>query len=292
MALNFTGKTILITGSSMGIGKGLSRCFAQEGANIVLADLPGERSRLEAWAQELKERYGIMTWTCCVDLTEPDGPQRLYDQATGLAGGIHTLVNNAGMCWFGNFIDMPPERIEAMLLLNCLAYAKLSRLFLPAMLERDSGAILNLSSISAFQPVPKMAVYAASKAFTQSISEAVRAELPLGSNVVVSTLNPPFTRTSLIDKAGVPTDFVPLLSSFMKVEDVVETGFKAFQKGKARYVPGLINKVLYLFVVKYVPAAVLRPLTWLICNRLGDIIPAPVMNLFYKIRNQGGQEYV
>ena len=292
MALNFTGKTVVITGSAMGIGKGLTVCFAKEGANIVLVDLPGEKKRLEAWAQELKERYEIETWTFYVDLTEADGPERLYDKVKAGVGDIHTLVNNAGICWFGNFDDMPTDRLETMILLNCLAYAKLSRLFLPAMIEKDSGAILNLSSISAFQPVPKMALYAASKAFTQSLSEAVRSELPLRSNVVVSTLNPPFTKTSLIDDAGVPLDFVPLLTSFMNVNEVTSTGFKAFKKGRVRYVPGVFNKVMYLFVGKYVPTTVLTTLSRVLCNRMSDIMPEPVMNLFNKIRNQGGQNYV
>ena len=292
MPLHFTGKAVLITGSAMGIGRALSRCFARDGADIVLADLPGEKVRLKAWAAELENTYGIRTWTFFIDLTHPDGPERLYDEVKAEVGDIHTLVNNAGLCWFGNFDEMPGERLEKMVLLNCLAYAKLSRLFLPAMVENDSGAILNLSSVSAFQPVPKMALYAASKAFTQSLSEAVRAELPSASKVVVSTLNPPFTRTALIGDAGVPLDFVPLMTSFMDVSEVTNKGFKAFKKGKVRYVPGMFNKLLYLYVGKYVPDKVLMMLTRVLCNRLNDIIPGFVMNLFNKFRNQGGEDYV
>lgn len=288
MALDFTGKTVLITGCAMGIGKGLSQCFAKDGAHIALADLPGEKECLEAWAGQLEATYGINTWTFYVDLTEPDGPERLYAQVTKRVGEIHTLVNNAGICWYGNFNDIPGDKLEKLILLNCLAYAKLSRLFLPAMIENDSGAILNLSSVSAFQPVPKMALYAASKAFTQSLSEAIRSELPLSSKVMVSTLNPPFTKTSLIGDAGVPLDFVPLLTSFMEVGEVTQKGFHAFKKGKVRYVPGIFNKVLYLFVCKYVPDKALSTITRLLCRPM----PYPVMKFFNKIRKHGGRDYV
>lgn len=290
--LDFSGKTVLITGSAMGIGKALSRWFAHDGADLVLVDLPGEKVHLENWAGELEKACGIRTWTFFVDLTDPDGPERLHNQVKTEVGDIHTLVNNAGRCWFGLFGEMPWERLEKIVLLNCLAYAKLSRLFLPAMIERNEGAILNLSSISAFQPVPKMALYAATKAFTQSFSEAIRSELPNGSKVVISTLNPPFTKTPLIKDAGVPLDFIPLLTSFMDVLDVTGQGFKALQKGKVRYVPGTYNKVMYLFVRKYIPDKIYTMCIRLLCNRLSDFFPGPVMHLFNKIKNQGGEDYV
>jgi hypothetical protein len=253
MGLNFTGKNVLVTGSSMGIGRGLSKCFAESGANLALADHPGEQERLEKWAEELKRTYGIRTWTFLADLTDPDGPERLHREVTETTGEIHTLVNNAGICWFGNFSDMPLERLEKIVLLNCLAYAKLSRLFLPSMIERDDGGILNVSSVSAFQPVPTLAIYAGTKAFTQYLSEAVRSELPKKSRVTVSTLNPPFTRTHLIQDAGVPLDFIPVKMSFMSVDDVTREGFRAFRQGKCRFVPGLHNRIFYCGLTKLMP---------------------------------------
>jgi len=131
-----------------------------------------------------------------------------------VAPKIHVLVNNAGICWFGKFSEMPLEKLNTMILLNGMAYAKMSRLFLPAMIERGEGGILNISSVSAFQPVPTLGLYAATKALTQSLTEAIRAELPKGSKVVVSTLNPPFTRTHLIEDAGVPIDYIPVKPPF------------------------------------------------------------------------------
>ena len=273
MKESLSGKNVLITGSSMGIGKGLSVCFAKEGAHLALADHPREEERLVEWAQELERNYGIKTWTFCVDLTEPDGPEKLHDQVGRTIGNIHTLVNNAGICWYGSFRDMPADRLQNMILLNCMAYAKLSRLFLPPMIELNQGSILNVASVAAFQPVPTLGLYAATKAFTQSMTEAIRTELPKGSKVIVSTLNPPFTKTHLVKDAGVPDDFIATKISFMAVEDVTRQGFRAFRKGKVRYVPGLHNRLFYLGVGKYLPHTVLTNLVWLLTRRLSDLLP-------------------
>ena len=291
MSLDFKGKTALVTGSAMGIGRGISEGLARQGADLALADLPSQEANLRQWAGRLSKSYGIRTWTFTVDLTDAEGPESLYHEVVSRAGDIDILVNNAGICWFGDFPDMPLDRIEKMILLNCLAGAKLSRLCLSSMIERDCGAILNLSSISAFQPVPRMAVYAATKAFTQSLSEAIRDEVPLTSRVRVCTLNPPFTRTSLISDAGVPQDFIPLLTSFMGVEDVARSGIDALKKGKPRFVPGLFNKVMYLFVARYLPRTLLSALTRLLCHRLSDLVPALGSSRLDKIRNTGGESY-
>ncbi|PKN50775.1 MAG: short-chain dehydrogenase [Deltaproteobacteria bacterium HGW-Deltaproteobacteria-13] len=270
MKVQVAGKNVLITGSSMGIGKGLSECFAREGANLVLADLSSQRERLEAWAEELRRTYSIEAWTFYGDLTEPDGPERLHEHILREVKEVHVLVNNAGICWFGRFPEMPAEKLNTMIMLNCMAYTKMSRLFLPPMIERGEGGILNISSVSAFQPVPTLGLYAATKAFTQSLTEAVRAELPSGSRVVVSTLNPPFTRTHLIEDAGVPQDYIPVKISFMSVEEVVTAGVKAFIKGKERFVPGLHNRIFYTGLVKYLPHFIVEKLTWLLSRRLSD----------------------
>ncbi|MBW2638465.1 MAG: SDR family NAD(P)-dependent oxidoreductase, partial [Deltaproteobacteria bacterium] len=166
MELNFTGRTVLITGASMGIGRGLSECFARDGANLALTDLPSEEENLKSLADELSSSYGIKTWTFAADLSDAKGPETLHREVIERAGGIFGLVNNAGICWWGPFADMPfDDRLERMILLNCMAYAKLSRLVLPAMIEKDEGAILNISSAAAFQPLANMALYAATKAF-------------------------------------------------------------------------------------------------------------------------------
>lgn len=280
MALILKGKNVLVTGSAMGIGRGLSECFARQGANIVLVDLPAQKKNLESWAAELQNTFQIKTWTFYTDLTGSDGPERLHENIMQQVSEVHVLVNNAGVCWFGRYSEMPLERLSGMILLNCLAYAKMTRLFLPAMIKRNNGGVLNISSVSAFQPVPTLGLYAATKAFTQSLTEAVRAELPAGSKVTVSTLNPPFTRTHLIDDAGVPSDYIPVKMSFMGVEEVVSSGVKAFIRGKERYVPGLHNRILYLCLSRLIPHRLSNKLSRLLTRRLSDFVPAMFASFF------------
>ncbi len=270
MKQNFKGKNILVTGAAMGIGKGLSKCFAKEGANIILVDLPAQKELLEKWAAELQSKFRIRTWTFYRDLAESDGPEQLYKQIVKDVTEVHVLVNNAGICWFGRFSEMPMKKLNTMILLNCLAYAKMSRLFLPAMIKHNEGGILNISSVSAFQPVPTLGLYASTKALTQSLTEAIRAELPEGSSVVVSTLNPPFTRTNLIEDAGVPLDYIPIKMSFMNVDEVVSSGVKAFMRGKERYVPGFFNRIFYLGLSKFTPHSLLNRASRLLSRRLSD----------------------
>jgi uncharacterized protein len=275
---DFRGKNVLVTGSAMGIGRGLSECFAREGANLVLVDLPAQKEGLAQWAAELGKTWNIRTWTFHVDLIEANGPERLHEQVMKEVGEIHVLVNNAGICWFGRYAEMPLERLSGMILLNCLAYAKMSRLFLPAMIGRDEGGILNISSVSAFQPVPTLGLYAATKAFTQSFTEAVRAELPEGSRVVISTLNPPFTRTHLIEDSGVPSDYIPMMMSFMSVEEVTTAGVEAFRKGCGRFVPGFHNRIFYLGIAKFMPHSLLTFFSRILTHRLSDFIPRPLLD--------------
>ena len=286
MEMPLNGKNVLVTGSSMGIGKGLSECFARQGSNLVLTDLECRKEQLKAWAEELRRAYGIRTWTFHGDLTDPDGPERLYEEVTRVVSKIDVLVNNAGVCWFGKFSEMPLKRLDTMILLNCMAYAKLSRLFLPAMIERDEGGILNISSVSAFQPVPTLAIYAATKAFTQSFTEAMRAELPKGSRVVISTLNPPFTRTRLIQDAGVPG----LHSHYDVLHERGGGRYprgKAFGKGKGRFVPGLHNRILYLGMVRFIPHRLLFVLSRILTTRLSSFIPASILSLALKMKFRG-----
>jgi short-subunit dehydrogenase len=173
-----------------------------------------------------------------------------------------------------------------MILLNCMAYAKLNHLFLPAMIELNEGGILNIASVAAFQPVPSLSIYAATKAFTQSMTESIRTELPKGSRVIVSTLNPPFTKTHLVQDAGAPNDYIATKISFMTVEDVTRQGYRAFRKGKSRYVPGLHNRMFYLGIAKYLPHSILSKLVWLLTRRLSDVIPISVMAFFNRSKSK------
>ena len=283
--INYKGKNVLITGASMGIGKGLSLCFARDGAHLALTDLPQEKDRLESWAEELRKTYGITVWTFYGDLTEKGGPEKLHAEVKAAVGTINALVNNAGIAWYGLFKDMPPARFEKLLLLNCMAYTKLTRLFLPYMVEKDEGGILNVSSGTAFQPLPTMTVYAASKAYTQSFTEGLRLELPKGSKVVISTLNPSFTRTNIIEDSGFPTDYLPIIITLMDVDKVTEPGYAAFKKGKVRFVPGILNNILLFVIIKYLPHRGINFVAWLLTHRLSDFLPKSFVSRIVKLRS-------
>jgi len=285
MMLEFKGKNVLITGAAMGIGRSLSRHFARDGANLALADLPQEKNHLESWANELQAAYGINTWTFYGDLTAPRGPEKLYEDVIKIVGNIHTLVNNAGTAWYGLFREMPPEMLERMILLNSMAYAKLTRLFLPAMVEKDEGGVLNLASGAAFQPLPTLALYAGTKAFTQSFTESIRHELPRKSKVVISTLNPPFTRTPLIEQGGFPPDYIPKILCYLDVDDMTEAGYRAFKKGKIRFVPGVRNKLLHLVIVKYLPHDAVNFLARMLTHNLSDFLPGFMVKPIVKWRS-------
>ncbi len=274
MELDFAGRTVLITGSSMGIGKELSRCFARDGAHLLLADLPSEEENLKRWAEELASSYGIKTSTFGIDLTEAHGPETLYHRATEEGDEIYCLVNNAGICWWGPFATMPyEERLEKMILLNCMAYTKLIRLALPGMIARKEGAILNVSSVGAFQPLANMALYAATKAFTQSLSESIRYELPRRSAITVSTLNPSFTKTRLLEDASIPEDFIPYSVSYKEVDSVARAGYRAFKKRRMLYVTGWQNKFLHQIVPRLLPRRAVNRISWLVCHRWSDLLP-------------------
>lgn len=277
--LDVRGMNVLVTGSARGIGRGLAEGFADKGANLVLVDLPSERETLEGFAAHLEKKCGIKTWIACADLTSPDGPLSVRAEVERMGVRVAVLVNNAGICWYGRFHEMPLERIHAMILLNCAAYAKMARLFLPDIIAGGQGGVLNVSSVSAFQCVPTLALYAATKAFTQSLTEAMRLELPKGSRVVISALNPPFTRTSLIHDAGVPQDYIPMRMSLMDVDEVASQGVEAFLRGKDRHVPGLFNRLLYLVLLPLTPRRVLLNLARVLTGRISDYLPASLRHL-------------
>ena len=168
--LQLKNKVVLITGASSGIGKSLSRCFAKEGSILLLGCHPRERETLELWAQKLSAQFGSMVSTSPVDLACDDGPESLYAMVKRDHLKLDILVNNAGIISYGEFHQIPIARHESLVMLNALAYLKLMRLALADMVAQGSGRVLNVVSVSAFQPVAFQAVYGATEAFIQSLS--------------------------------------------------------------------------------------------------------------------------
>jgi short-subunit dehydrogenase len=255
------GKNVLITGAASGIGKELSLLFARDGANLVLDDMPGKKAILDQWAGEMKARFGARMWTFGINVAEESGAETLYRSAVEAAGKIDILVNNAGVLAYGNFADIDYQRQDFVVRTNALAVFRLTRLALPSMLKAGDGRILNMSSCSAFQPTVYHAAYAATKAFVQSMSEAINAELQ-GTGVKVLTFSPPYTKTPLLKDADMPEKmFWYKISGMWDPAVMAAIGYKAFRRGKTICIPGPVNWFMHSIVVRLSPHNMLNAIS-------------------------------
>jgi uncharacterized protein len=231
----------LVTGASSGIGAELARVFAEKGYSLVLTARRADR--LEALAAELRGRHGVEIQGLVFDLEDPAAPQALFGAVEGRGIGLHTLVNNAGFGLRGFFASLPFDQQVAMVELNVAALLKLSRLFLPGMIERRRGGILNVASTAAFQAGPKMAVYYATKAFVLSISEALHEEVKR-HNLTVTALCPGPVPTEFAERASLQmTRLVKMRFMTLGAEEVARQGVAGYEAGKAIVIPGLANKL-------------------------------------------------
>ncbi|MGF1538192.1 MAG: SDR family NAD(P)-dependent oxidoreductase [Elainellaceae cyanobacterium] len=194
-------QTALITGASSGIGRSLAHEMAARSVNLVLVARSDQV--LSALADELTQRHGIDAHVIVQDLTEPDAAAAVFSAVEARGLTVNTLINNAGFGEYGPFSDRPRERHLDMIRLNILALVDLTYQFLPGMRSRQRGNIVNIASIAAFQPIPYLSVYAASKSFVLSFSEALWAEVK-ADGVAVSCVCPGPTDTKFFDEAGFP----------------------------------------------------------------------------------------
>jgi len=251
--LDFIGKKVLITGASIGIGKALAYAFARRGAHLALGALPQEESLLNEVAKDIRQTFHVDTWCFPADLTDPEGPAALYRAVQDQTGGIDVLVNNAGTLIYGKFWEQPPDGLKRIVDVNLNAPAQLMRLFLPDMIARKTGAVLNVSSVSAFQPAPYQTLYGASKAGLQSLSQGVRAELK-GTGVTVCTLNPPYVDTAMLRQEGFPKRLRWFsISGLQKPEWLAEKALRALEKQKFLYVPGFRAWLIHIVLVRISP---------------------------------------
>jgi hypothetical protein len=236
-----TRARVLITGASAGIGAELARIFAEKGHDLVL--VARRRERLESLAAELRDR-AVDVAVIAQDLALPGAAANLVGTLEERGFGVDVLVNNAGVAYGGAFAKMGPAKVAELLQLNVAALADLTTRLLPAMLARRSGRILNVSSLSAFQPVPTMALYAASKAFVLSFSESLSEELK-GTGVTVTALCPGLTDTDMVAEAtGVHSGLPEVPKLFVaNVRDVALEGYHACMNGQAVRVPGIGNQL-------------------------------------------------
>ena len=232
------GKTALITGASSGIGYELSRILAQQGFHLVLRSA----DRLAEIARELATSHPIKAEVIAQDLSQPEAAAQLFAEVKRRGLAVDVLVNNAGFGGFCRYADSDWENQRQMIQVNVVSLAQLTRLFLPEMLQRKSGKILNLGSTGSCAPVPNMAVYAASKAFVLSFSEALSAELQ-GTGVTVTALCPGVTKTNFFKRAKSENMLLRRLNQ-MEARDVAQIGYRALMQGKPRVVSGWFNKIM------------------------------------------------
>jgi len=198
--MNPTTCHTLVTGASMGIGKAIADDFAARGENLVL--VARSRTRLEELAASLVRKFGIDVRVCSEDLGEPGGPERVFEFCAKQGLVVDRLVNCAGFSVTGSFVRIPQAELHQMAMVNMVALAEMSRLFLPGMIERGRGTVVNIASLAAFQGVPGMGLYSATKSFVVTLTEALDAELR-GSGVRVFVVCPGFIdNDQFYDRAG------------------------------------------------------------------------------------------
>jgi hypothetical protein len=237
----------LITGASSGIGAEFARQLAARGMHLIMTARRAEL--MEELAAELRAKHATQCEIIAADLSVPGAVPQLLAEIQRRGRTVHMLVNNAGFGVVGEVDDAPIERLLQLIQLNISALVELTYRLLPEMLARRSGAIINLSSLSGFQPVAYMGVYAASKAFVLHFSEALAIELR-HRKVAVLAVCPGVTRTPFFDIAGAPGWLQKHASH--SPERVVRTALKALDRGKMVIVPGWRNWLLTL-VVRFVP---------------------------------------
>lgn len=232
----------LVTGASSGIGMEFARLLAARGYAVALSARRADR--LESLAAELEREYRVRTFVFASDLAEPGAALRLCQAIAAEGIEIDVLVNNAGFGLLGNFVETPWERERAMIDLNVRALVELTKRFLPGMVERGRGRVLNVASTAAFQPGPLMAVYFATKAFVLSFSEAVNEELR-GTGVNVTTLCPGPTQSEFFEKAEA-RDRQLGKGKLPTARQVASFGISALFQGKRTVVYGFANRILAL----------------------------------------------
>jgi short-subunit dehydrogenase len=234
-------KTALITGGSGGIGLELAKVLARNGFDVVL--VARNRDTLEAAAGQLEGKFNITAHVFAADLRRREAPQSIFDFLQNENIPIEILVNNAGFGLGGDFADTDLDRELEMIQVNIAALTHLTKLFLPAMIKRKSGKILNVASTAAFQPGPLMSVYYASKAYVLSFSEALSEELR-DTGVTVTALCPGPTKTDFAATAQVGHSRLFTLFGVADAASVAEFGFQAMMQGKRVAIPGIRNKLV------------------------------------------------
>ena len=258
------GSTALITGASSGIGAAIAESLARRGHSLTL--VARREDRLTELASRLHEEHGVRAGSIACDLADDGERDRLAVEVDRLGLEVEILVNNAGFGSSGDFVGADRERQVEMVKVNCETVVDLSGRYLPEMARRGRGAVINVASMAAFQPLPGQTTYAATKAFVLSFTEALHHEVR-GAGVTVTAVCPGPVRTEFMDAAGLQrTDRTPGII-WQSAEQVAEEAVKAAESGKRAVVPGRMQQAGSL-LGRYSPRSIVLPLSRRVWSRV------------------------
>lgn len=245
-----TRPVVLVTGASSGIGAGLAREFAAHGHDLLL--VARRQDALQALATELADAHPVEAMTLAADLSEPGSGDAVEAEVRRLGRHVDILVNSAGFGLSGRVERLDRAEQVQMIDLNIRALADLTLRFLPGMIERRSGGVLNVGSIAGFQPGPYMATYYATKAFVQSWTSALATECRK-SGVTITNLAPGPVETGFSARARLSKSKLFKMTPVMSAEETARAGYAAFAGGKRLVIPGMANR-LGVLLGRIVPA--------------------------------------
>lgn len=241
-------KTVLITGVSGGIGKELADRFARDGYEMVL--VARSEAKILELATHYQMRYDVGVTVIAKDIAAPGVPQEIFDELRQKKIQVDYLINNAGFGLFGPFVETDLEEETNMIDVNIKALTIMTKLFLPGMVKRNQGGVMNVSSMVGFFPGPLMSVYHATKAYVLSFTEALENEVS-GTNVTVTALCPGLTATGFADRASMEKSNM-LQGKVMEAGEVADIGYCGFLKGETLIIPGTQNRI-FSFVPRFLP---------------------------------------
>ncbi|MBW7453085.1 SDR family NAD(P)-dependent oxidoreductase [Paenibacillus sepulcri] len=234
--MNYSKKTALVTGASSGIGEVFANELAKKGCNLIL--VARSEDKLKQIAHELQETHSIHAIPLSVDLSSVNAAEKIAQEVENLGLTVDVLINNAGFGTLGEFNQISPTRVHQEIQLNVVSLTELTHKFIGSMIERKDGIIINVASMTAFQPVPYMAVYGATKAYVLSFTEALWAEYR-DSGVQIVALCPGETKSSFHAASGSDN----LKSKRMEPIDVVNAAFKAVERNRSHIIVGRNNYI-------------------------------------------------
>jgi len=246
-------KTALITGASSGIGKEFARIHAERGGDLVI--VARREEKLNELKAELESKHSVAVTVIVKDLSQPNAPTEIYDEVTKVGIEIDYLINNAGFGGRGKFHERDWQTDLTMINLNVVALTALTRLFLPDMVKRNEGKILNVSSTASLLPGPLQAVYYATKAYVTSFSNAIAEELH-DTKITVTVLLPGATETEFGSTSGM--DETSMFQNTFSAREVAEDGYNAMIKGDLNIIAGMsFGQQMMMSAVPFMPKKML-----------------------------------